>query len=43
MKFGIGVILSYTGKGDSLKLQINFESYGRKWLVLSYAQLDFNV
>ena len=43
MKFGNGVILSYTGKGDSLKLQINFESYGRKWLVLSYAQLDFNV
>ncbi len=43
MKFGIGVILSYTGKGDSLKLQINFESYGKKWLVMSYAQLDFNV
>ena len=42
MKFGVGVILSYTGKGDSLKLQINFESYGKKWLVMSYAQLDFN-
>ena len=43
MKFGNGVILSYTGKGESLKLQINFDSYGKKWLVLSYAQLDFNI
>ena len=41
MKFGDGVILSYTGKSDDLKLHINFESYGKKWLVLSYAQLDF--
>ena len=43
LKFGNGVILSYTGKGDSLKLQINFDSYGKKWLVMSYAQLDFNI
>ena len=43
MKFGNGVILSYTGKGDSLKIHINFESYGKKWLVLAYAQLDFNI
>ena len=43
MKFGNGVILSYTGKGDNLKIQINFESYGKKWLVMSYAQLDFNI
>ncbi|MEC7864385.1 MAG: UvrD-helicase domain-containing protein, partial [Pseudomonadota bacterium] len=35
MKFGKGVILSYTGKGDNLKIHINFESYGKKWLVLS--------
>ncbi|MFT4516765.1 MAG: DNA helicase-2/ATP-dependent DNA helicase PcrA [Gammaproteobacteria bacterium] len=41
MKFGDGVVLSYTGKSDDLKLHINFESYGKKWLVLSYAQLDF--
>ena len=43
LKFGNGVILSYTGKGDSLKIHINFESYGKKWLVMSYAQLDFNM
>ena len=41
MKFGNGVILSYTGKKEDLKLHINFEHYGKKWLVLSYAQLDF--
>jgi DNA helicase-2/ATP-dependent DNA helicase PcrA len=34
LKFGNGVILSYTGKGDSLKIHINFESYGKK--VASY-------
>ena len=43
LKFGNGVILSYTGKGDSMKIHINFESYGKKWLVMSYAQLDFNI
>ena len=41
LKFGRGVILSYTGKNEDLKLQINFEHYGKKWLVLSYAQLEF--
>tara|TARA_B100000886_G_scaffold183046_2_gene125562 strand:- start:4989 stop:7184 length:2196 start_codon:yes stop_codon:yes gene_type:complete len=41
MRFGQGVILSYTGKNEDLKLQINFENYGKKWLVLSYAQLEF--
>ena len=41
LKFGRGVILSYTGKNEDLKLQINFEQYGKKWLVLSYAQLEF--
>ena len=41
MRFGQGVILSYTGKNEDLKLQIHFENYGKKWLVLSYAQLEF--
>ncbi len=41
MKFGHGVILRYTGKGDALKLMINFENYGKKELVLSYAHLKF--
>ena len=41
MKFGYGVILRYTGKGDALKLTINFDDYGKKELVLSYAHLKF--
>ena len=41
MKFGHGVILRYTGKGDALKLMINFDDYGKKELVLSYAHLKF--
>ena len=42
MKFGDGIILSYEGSDDNLKLQIKFEDYdGPKWLVLTYAHLDF--
>jgi DNA helicase-2/ATP-dependent DNA helicase PcrA len=40
-KFGNGVVLSYEGEDDSLKLYINFEDYGSKWLVLTYAHLEF--
>ena len=40
-KFGTGVILSNEGEDDNLKLYINFEDYGSKWLVLTYAHLDF--
>ncbi len=40
-KFGNGVILSYEGEDDNLKLYINFEDYGSKWLVLTYAHLEF--
>jgi len=34
------VVLNYEGSGDSARLQINFESAGTKWLVLSYANLE---
>ena len=40
-KFGSGVVLSYEGEDDNLKLYINFEDYGSKWLVLTYAHLEF--
>ena len=40
-KFGTGVVLSYEGEDDNLKLYINFEDYGSKWLVLTYAHLEF--
>ncbi len=39
-KFGQGVILSYEGEDDNLKLYINFEDYGSKWLVMTYAHLE---
>jgi len=39
-KFGNGVVLSYEGEDDNLKLYINFEDYGSKWLVLTYAHLE---
>ena len=28
------------GEGDNLKLYINFEDYGSKWLVMTYAHLE---
>jgi hypothetical protein len=34
-------VLSYEGEDDNLKLYINFEDYGSKWLVLTYAHLEF--
>ena len=40
-KFGNGVVLSYEGEDDNLKLYINFEDYGSKWLVLTFAHLEF--
>ena len=39
-KFGDGVILSCEGQGAHARVEVNFESAGTKWLVLSYANLD---
>ncbi|MCB1860423.1 MAG: DNA helicase II [Gammaproteobacteria bacterium] len=38
-KFGDGVVLNAEGQGGSARIQVNFESYGVKWLVLAYANL----
>ena len=38
-KFGRGVVLKHEGSGDSSRVQVQFESVGVKWLVLSYANL----
>ena len=38
-KFGEGVLLNFEGKGDSTRVQVNFEDVGSKWLVLQYAKL----
>ena len=39
-KFGDGVILNYEGQGAHARVEVNFESAGTKWLVLSYANLE---
>ena len=39
-KFGDGVILNYEGQGAHARVEVNFETAGTKWLVLSYANLE---
>jgi DNA helicase-2/ATP-dependent DNA helicase PcrA len=39
-KFGDGVILNCEGQGLHARVEVNFETAGTKWLVLSYANLD---
>jgi DNA helicase-2/ATP-dependent DNA helicase PcrA len=39
-KFGEGVVLNYEGAGAHARVQVNFESAGTKWLVMSYARLE---
>ncbi len=40
-KFGEGVIMNIEGKGEHTRIQVNFESAGLKWLVLSFARLTY--
>ena len=40
-KFGEGIIESCEGVRDDLTLKINFDNYGKKKLVLNYANLEF--
>ncbi|MFQ6004033.1 MAG: DNA helicase II [Woeseia sp.] len=39
-KFGDGIILNCEGQGAHARVEVNFETAGTKWLVLSYANLD---
>ncbi len=39
-KFGEGVVLNCEGSGAHARVQVNFESEGTKWLVMSYANLE---
>jgi DNA helicase-2/ATP-dependent DNA helicase PcrA len=39
-KFGEGVVLNCEGSGAHARVQVNFETAGTKWLVLSYANLE---
>ena len=38
--FGEGVILGFEGAGAHARIQVNFETAGAKWLVMSYANLE---
>ena len=38
-RFGDGIVVDFEGAGAHARVQINFEDSGRKWLVLSYANL----
>jgi DNA helicase-2/ATP-dependent DNA helicase PcrA len=39
-KFGLGTVLNAEGQGAATRVQVNFESAGPKWLVVSYANLQ---
>jgi DNA helicase-2/ATP-dependent DNA helicase PcrA len=39
-KFGPGTITNYEGRGESARVEIVFDAYGKKWLVLRYCQLQ---
>ena len=38
--FGEGVVLGFEGAGAHARIQVNFETAGAKWLVMSYANLE---
>lgn len=38
-KFGEGVVLDCEGQGPQARVEVNFNSAGNKWLVVSYAKL----
>ncbi len=39
-KFGEGVVLNLEGSGGHMRIQVNFEQAGCKWLVAAYANLQ---
>jgi ATP-dependent DNA helicase UvrD/PcrA len=39
-KFGSGVVVSYEGNTNDLRVQVNFGSAGLKWLAMEYAKLE---
>jgi len=39
-KFGEGIVLNFEGQGAHARVQVNFETQGTKWLMVSYAHLE---
>lgn len=40
-KFGFGTVLNFEGNGDSARVQVKFKTAGTKWLISTYANLEF--
>lgn len=40
VKFGEGTVLNLEGSGNHMRIQVNFEQAGAKWLVAQYANLQ---
>ena len=38
-KFGVGIVTGYEGNDNDLRIQINFQDQGIKWLAMEYAKL----
>ncbi len=38
-KFGEGTVLNFEGSGEHARVQVNFDDYGLKWLVVTFANL----
>ena len=38
--FGEGTVLQFEGQGNGLRVQVNFDDAGSKWLVVSFAKLE---
>ena len=38
-KFGLGIVTGYEGNDNDLRIQINFQKQGVKWLAMEYAKL----
>lgn len=38
--FGEGTVLQFEGQGNGLRVQVNFDDVGSKWLVASFAKLE---
>lgn len=38
--FGEGVVMQYEGQGKGLRVEVNFDGAGSKWLVLNFAKLE---
>lgn len=40
-KFGFGIITNLEGSGESSRVQVRFKTAGTKWLISSYAKLEY--